>query len=308
MNREVKLGKILSNLIDNGGYRRNRGKICEAAGVSPAALSQYISGRTKPSFDVLVRLADFFEVSLDYLVYGQQRRGDAAVDYGPIVKYVDVSLTRLQDATQQQAHIVNRVGAMLARQIETAVRSTVEASAGYGAGLISDDDTLLLESFSDETQLITMNLEYDIIELPDTAEGAAGRFLPVVAANISQGRPYKFLLAGQSALDWRGLVQKYRKILNDMASSEMVNNYCHFRLSDSPVFSGLGIYRLNVPTLIAEQPALYELVAPFIDVTGHISYSIPPSDRLTADAPHDLKHLTNAKSQFEILWRRSTAI
>ncbi len=41
MRRDVKLAEILSDLIDQGGYRRNRGKICQAVEISPAALSQY---------------------------------------------------------------------------------------------------------------------------------------------------------------------------------------------------------------------------------------------------------------------------
>jgi transcriptional regulator with XRE-family HTH domain len=306
--REVQLGAVLADLIDNRGYRRNRGKICEAARISQAALSQYMSGRTRPSFDVLIRLAEFFKVSLDYLVYGEQRRSEAAVDYGPVVKYVDVSLSRLQETTQRHSHVVSRVGAILSEQIDNAVRTAVGVNSGYGAGLLADDETLLLESFSDETRLISMNLQYDVIELPDSAHGAAGRFLPIVADNIARGRSYKFLLPAQLDVNWASLVEKLRNILGGMTDPQSVTTRCNFRVCDNPIFTGTGIYRLDRAALRVEQPNLYETVSSFIDEDGWLAYSIPPSDRLLADAVQDLRHLKNSRVQFETIWRRSIAI
>ena len=69
--KEVKLETMLDSLIERGGYSRNRQPILDSINVTAAALSQYVRGPTRPSFDKLVALADFFGVSLDYLVYGE---------------------------------------------------------------------------------------------------------------------------------------------------------------------------------------------------------------------------------------------
>lgn len=37
-------------------------------GLSEAGVQNYESGRRKPAFDVLISIADYFDVSLDYLV------------------------------------------------------------------------------------------------------------------------------------------------------------------------------------------------------------------------------------------------
>lgn len=42
--------------------------VAEALGVSRAAISQFESGKNAPSATVLIALADYFNVSLDYLV------------------------------------------------------------------------------------------------------------------------------------------------------------------------------------------------------------------------------------------------
>ena len=69
--REVKFGRMLDSLIEHGGYSRNRKRISSRLGISSAALTQYIRQQNWPSFTRLLAIADFFDVSLDYLVYGQ---------------------------------------------------------------------------------------------------------------------------------------------------------------------------------------------------------------------------------------------
>jgi transcriptional regulator with XRE-family HTH domain len=80
-NREVKLGQMLDKLIEDRGYSRNRRKILRALEISPAALSQYVRDQTRPSFSKLLALAGFFDVSLDYLVYGLPACGVPELGY-----------------------------------------------------------------------------------------------------------------------------------------------------------------------------------------------------------------------------------
>lgn len=43
-------------------------QLAKAINVSEIAIQNYESERRKPAFDVLISLADYFDVSLDYLV------------------------------------------------------------------------------------------------------------------------------------------------------------------------------------------------------------------------------------------------
>jgi len=306
--REIKLGQTLTALIEQGGYRRNRRKICDAVQISPAALSQYLGARTRPSFDVLMRLADFFDVSLDYLVYGEQVRSAPMPDYGPLVRYVDISLSRVQDRTQQHTAIVSKVGRILSEQVDDAVRDAFASTEGSSAGLLPADDTLLLESYATESQLLTMNLGYDVIALPGGEGEAAGKFLPVVAQNITDQRPYRFLLPNRLDVNWKELVARMRRLLADHCSSEAVNRHCQFRSTDAPIFTGTGIYRVDLAAIRSQRPAFFESVSDFVDDEGWISYSIPPSDHLNSAALHDTRHRQNTRRQFEHLWKNSSAL
>lgn len=61
------LSKILRNLRESKHLSQKQ--LAEALFISPSAISQYESGRTRPSHDNLEALANFFNVSTDYL-YG----------------------------------------------------------------------------------------------------------------------------------------------------------------------------------------------------------------------------------------------
>ena len=43
-------------------------QVSDALGLSEVGLQNYEAGRRKPAFDILIALADYFDVSLDYLV------------------------------------------------------------------------------------------------------------------------------------------------------------------------------------------------------------------------------------------------
>lgn len=46
----------------------NKSDFAKAVGVSSGNLSDWANGRSQPSVDKLIKIADFFDVSIDYLV------------------------------------------------------------------------------------------------------------------------------------------------------------------------------------------------------------------------------------------------
>lgn len=48
--------------------RLTQKQVAEGTHITEVAVQNYESGRRKPSYDILIALADYFDVSLDYLV------------------------------------------------------------------------------------------------------------------------------------------------------------------------------------------------------------------------------------------------
>jgi transcriptional regulator with XRE-family HTH domain len=142
--REVKLGQTLEALIERGGYSRNRKKISSRLGISSAALSQYIRQQTWPSFAKLLAIADFFDVSLDYLVYGQPA-GSSVIDYGPLYRYVDHALADVQARGSRHTAVVARIGRMLADRLDEEAKELAAKPGAAREGLMQDDEQLRLD-------------------------------------------------------------------------------------------------------------------------------------------------------------------
>lgn len=301
---ELKLGETLQQLLQERGSRETRKEISQLVGVSQGALSQYIHGQAQPRLDVLLRIADYFKVSLDFLVYGRATTQSAEVDYGPLARYLDLSLARVEERANLHTDLVGRLTRALMGQIDTAATELANDAPTF-AGMLRDDETLLLEQYSVQTKLISMNLQYDILQMGGGGE-AAGRFLPIVAQNLAKGWPYQIALPA-GVRDWSEVVDSFRRLLSDAVGRDIVSKHCSFRVADEPVIVGCGLYRLNTEALRREEPIFFERLVDHIDDEDWVGYVIPPSGKLLADALMDQLHLQNARLSFERIWKGGKA-
>lgn len=59
-------GNRIAELRDQRGWTQE--ELAQSIGIQRAALSHYEKNRRKPDFEILTKLADKFEVSIDYLI------------------------------------------------------------------------------------------------------------------------------------------------------------------------------------------------------------------------------------------------
>ncbi len=64
--RSIVLGENIRNLRENKNYSQK--DLAHILHISPACLSKYETGKTVPSMETLIQIADFFDVSVDYLL------------------------------------------------------------------------------------------------------------------------------------------------------------------------------------------------------------------------------------------------
>lgn len=66
--------EIYCKLRDKKGLKD--ADVVKATGITKSTFSDWKSGRSKPKQDKLQRIADFLEVSVDYLMTGEEKEGD----------------------------------------------------------------------------------------------------------------------------------------------------------------------------------------------------------------------------------------
>jgi transcriptional regulator with XRE-family HTH domain len=301
--REVKFGQMLEGLIERGGYSRNRKKILSALDISAAALSQYVREQTRPSFGKLLALADFFDVSLDYLVYGTPT--SSLIDYGPLYRYVDHALADVQARGSRHSAVVARIGRVLADRIEEVAAELASAPTATREGVLQDDEVLRLERYCRKADILSLNLEFDVIYLEEGI--AAGRFLPVVAANLERGATYRFLVPGPDRT-METTVEACRRLLADQVGGDRVRESCAFRRTASPPLVGVVLLKLDAVALKAEEQALYWQVSDYLSEDGWLGCAIRPNNDSNGDMLMDLPHARRARNSFEALWSTAVAI
>jgi transcriptional regulator with XRE-family HTH domain len=301
--RTVKLGETLARLIEERNLQRNRKRICSAVGITPAALSQYINHQSKPGLDKLIALSDYFKVSLDFLVFGESPLSvpEATIDYGPLARYIDASLAETQRRVAAQTALTGRIGALIGEQIAK-IAEELSSAATTSAGTLTDDQTLTLEAYSEQTVLATVNLHYDVMQLE--GESVPGRFLPVVAQNIMRNRGYRFLLP-PDIQDWHHVVAEFKTLLvANSVDHHTMERFCKFGVTKEPFYAGYAIYKLDELAVQREQPYLYEYLAKYID-DGHVGYVIAASTDQQSDSIMDSTHLRLARSSVDRMWQNA---
>ncbi|GAA4933365.1 helix-turn-helix protein [Actinomycetospora succinea] len=295
--RTVKLGEVLASLIERQGYSRNRQKILDSVGISSSALSQYLREQSKPSFEKLVALARFFDVSLDYLVFGQ--RAAPSMDSGPVPAMIEHALADARARTSRHAAIVRRITRVLADRVDDVARELSETPNASREGLLQDDELLRLERYARSVDVLSPDLDFDVVTLPDGST-APGAFLEQVVSNLARSCTYRFLA---SAEEGSKSGTALRQMLVARAGGDAVAAECDFRVTSLPVLVGICLVEIDITPFSAEEPALYEQLETYISAEGWIGYVIRPNRESNADMVMSKDRRESARQGFDAAWR-----
>jgi len=306
MARELKFRETLAGLLIARGFRRKRNAVARGVFVSPSALSQYLSGRAQPGLETLVRLANFLDTSLDYLVFGEEHVAPSAIDPGPVARYIDAALAGVQKRTSDHAGLVGRIGQALAAEIDGVAQRLANEHTSAG-GMLDDASALALETHSLVTDVSTPDLRYNVVETDDE-QIATGMFTDVVASNISRRRTYRFLLSAEE-MPWERLVTGYRRILSRRGiSEEALAKRCSFKVTPHVLPIGFALYHLDIDALQQDDRLLYERVRHAIGRGDHLGYVLPPSNDLPENAIMGERCLHATLRSFEALWTSKSSV
>jgi hypothetical protein len=193
---------------------------------------------------------------------------------------------------------------MLAGRINEVAAELAATPAAAREGLMQDDELLLLEKYCQQCDLVSLNLEFDVIQ---AAGGLVpGRFLPVVAANLEKGAHYRFILP-QDRL-WDSAVEDFRRLVADQVGGDRVRENCSFRLTSAPVLTGLLLYRLDVIKLEAEEPALHAQICDYLSDNVWLGFVIRTNKDSNSDMIMDPEYASRARGAFERMWSSGLAV
>ena len=109
-NRIMKTQEILTRLRKENNLSQQR--LAEGLGVGQATICQWESGASMPSYDMIIKLAQFYNVSADFLL-------GLSDEYGK-------SLTIYKNVSDSESALLNMYGLLSGRQKKIIMRLLVE--------------------------------------------------------------------------------------------------------------------------------------------------------------------------------------
>lgn len=300
---DIKIEEKISELLALSD--ENNTEIADEIGVSAATLSAYRRGEARPSLKSLVSMSEVFDVSLDYLVFGEETDSNE-IDTEPVIRQMSQSLQdSLQDSQLRQAQrisMVSNVGRRLSERVDEEVKNYLSdlSSQKLFSGTMRNPEVLELERNSVKTRLFLKSFQYNML---DSQTETPGKFFPAVVKNLSQGRSYQYLLPAAGG-DWEPIIDSFRELLvENLPSEATVRNNCEFRVTDTPTVTGCGLYQLEMDDLQEETPILYDYIHEHdYSSDDWFGYTIGPSESAQGTMVMDTDHLYSSLQLFECLW------
>lgn len=112
---KIKRGQILRNLRTAKGF--NQSRLAKLLDVSLTAYQKYEHGTAEPTFDNLSKLADFYEVTTDYLL-GREPKKESVIDYEKVKAETDAIIKKIESLPPEYQAFMCKIVRMLA-EVET---------------------------------------------------------------------------------------------------------------------------------------------------------------------------------------------
>lgn len=264
-------------------YRRNRAELAAAAHISPSALSQYARGRATPSLDVLVQLAETLDVSIDYLVFGQERTAPSP-ELGYLTSHLESHMRSMEEQNATLHDLVARIGAQAGAQLAGLVRSTADALLAEAAslgGTLSSPEVARLERCSAATTIFTSDLSKEVVILDRDGDDEAvmpSVFAQVVADNISEGSRYEYIVPRGEK--WSVVARLLRQEIIRLSERDTTYVDRHLRVLQvaNSCVPGYVVQHLDLERLQRQAADIYERIVRFLhldpgrDGMGFVAY------------------------------------
>ncbi|WP_329128964.1 helix-turn-helix domain-containing protein [Streptomyces sp. NBC_01476] len=265
--RRVAFEASLRALLDSPGLAGNRKKLARALGVNEATISHYLHGRIRPSFDTLVGISDFFNVSLDYLVFGERPRPQTPDDPVGVRAQIRRAIVESSDLGGRHLDMFTRISRRLEAKISDVARDLAEESEGWGpVGFVTDAEAIGLEACITRMRIMTRLFQ------SDTQGDEPGAFFEVVSTNLRSGRPYQYLLYGEREA-WTAAVESFRElVVRSGVPVELSRELLQFRSLNRELISSVCILDLDVPLIKRQEPILWERHQDNISAEGVWAY------------------------------------
>ena len=274
--REIKFQETLRELLQQHKATVTHKKLGSAIGASSTTVSHYINGRIKPSFDTLVGISEFFNVTLDYLVFGERTDKPQVQDTQSVSAQMWRVMTDWRGEQGRQLDLALRVNRRLLAQVERVARELLHDRENFGpAGFLSDDEAMAIETCSAHTKVMIQTAPADLI-VDASGDISTGVYFHTMVDNLRGGRSYQFVFYGRKSQHGKfaDIAQAYRKLLGETdLPTDLIQGNLGFRVIEAELPIAVVIHEIDTAQLERREPVLWERFKDDGIIDGVLAYS-----------------------------------
>lgn len=307
--REIKFSEVLKTLLATGSPSVPHKKLATAIGVGDATISHYVHDRVRPSFNALLGIAAFFNVTLDYLVFGERSASSAARDDSPVTR---IELMRAfaesVEHSGRQRDLIIRVNQQLHKEVERIARDLAGTAQSLGpVGTISAPEALAIEACSTHVQVMAQQAPADLTTASDGTV-APGMFFDTMMNNLRRGVGYEYLLYGKRPI-YAAYAAQMRNLLREKGvGAETMAEGLSLRHLDKDLISGACVYTVDTLALERREPIMWERFRDNGIYEGKLSFILFRNNEEINGIVTDAGHGRGCQRIFTHDWRLGSAL
>jgi len=272
----------------------SRADLCEQVGLSESALSNYLNGRIPQSWEPIVALATYFDVSLDYLVTGQENsRGGAYRDIENLLQHHTIEM---EQRVEGQNDLFLRVVDSFMKNTRATVNSAIKENESFSTSILAEEQMWTLERCADEVTIATPYMKNEVVYDVELDVLKPGRYFNYVTRCIELNPDirYHFIVNGEPLLP-KTIEQRYLALLHETGVQLDAGNV-RITVTESPIYSQIVVYHLVESRVKGINETLYQRIHPFMGEDHELGLVLAPSDLAQLNIMMDNKNLQVAKA------------
>ena len=280
--------------------------VCKKTKISKASLSSYENGHTQPTLENIKELANFYNVTIDYLVNG--REVEIPLSEKELkTNHLDTIAYRVENRVERQTRLLAYIG----HSLEEAIIKETKAQANkykdiiskVGTELLLEDETWDLELCANHTYVAYPYADDNILKNLKTSEYEPGEYfrLMVECLRTSPNARYTEVYAKSVSNEQ---IKEYRNLIESHCGSAALNRVDIYRC-DQPIMTEYAYYDLDIPKLQSQHPILYHYIAEHIHNDRFLAIVIAPQMIGDANFIADKVHFDIILEHFNMLIDRS---
>ena len=308
MPQELQFSEILKFLRNQEGWPQSY--LAAKLDISVGTYSSYERGISEPTLQVLVKLSDLFNVSIDYLAVGKEFIMPLSVEESTDAQ-MDLLALRLENRIDRQTRLLSYIGGKFERDLSSLVKAYskqyIDELSRTSGTMVLEEELWDIERCSRKTRVAYPNCGEFLYFDEQSGEYIENNNFSNLVFSLREYPENSFIDIYANDVDKTG-VEKYKQLIVNRCGKAALKRVETWQCNQ-PIITQYVIYELELSKLKSKHSMLFDLVIDNVVDDKYLALLITPQIKFHGvNFLSDKDHCQYAMNHFNHLLNQSTRI